>query len=137
MFDHRPTFDTERVCSIYSEKDGVSIKYVCSTAKGGENFSYDIFYRNTPHPEFGNKYFGLSVFGDGRMYINNADWVEDREFLVALYQGKYRYSQHRHDFVKVDGGFLDGGRAYDRVVGAVETKVAVVRDGEMRFKDEL
>lgn len=137
MFDHRPTLDIDKVCSFYSEKDGVGIKYVCSTAKGGEDFSYDIFYRNTPHPEFGNRYFGLGTFGDNRMVINNADWVEDHEFLVAPYLGKYRYSQHRHDFVKVDGGFLDGGRAYNRIVGDVETKVVVVRDGEMRYQDEL
>lgn len=137
MFNHRPNFNTEAVCSLYSEKDGVPIKYVCTTAKGGENFAYDIFYRDTPHPEFGNHYFGLTKFLDGRIFISNADWVEDHEFIVAPYGGSYVYSQHRHDFTKVDGGFLDGGRAYDRIVGDVETKVAVVRNGEMELKDEL
>jgi hypothetical protein len=56
---HNPLFDTDKVCKHYSEKDGVPIKYVCTSALGDEAQAMDIFYRDTPHPEFGNRYFGL------------------------------------------------------------------------------
>ena len=59
MIDHEPLFETERVCQLYQKKDGVPIKYVCTSASGGEARAMDIFYRDTPHPEFGNRYFGL------------------------------------------------------------------------------
>jgi hypothetical protein len=39
----------------------------------------DIFYRETPHPEFGNKYFCLFFRGDD-MYVANADYVEKLTF---------------------------------------------------------
>jgi hypothetical protein len=57
MIKHEPQFDTDKICKIYSEKDGVPIKYVCTSALGDEAQAMDIFYRDTPHPKFGNKYF--------------------------------------------------------------------------------
>jgi hypothetical protein len=56
---HNPLIDTDKVCKHYSEKDGVPIKYVCTSALGDEAQAMDIFYRDTPHPEFGNRYIGL------------------------------------------------------------------------------
>jgi len=28
---HYPLFNTEEVCKVYSEKDGVDVRYVCTT----------------------------------------------------------------------------------------------------------
>ena len=58
MIKHEPLFDTQKVCEHYTEKDGVPITYVCTSALGNEAWAMDIFYRETPHPEFGNHYFG-------------------------------------------------------------------------------
>jgi hypothetical protein len=57
---HRPILDAARVEKFYSEKDGVQVKYVCTSAPNQyATYAADIFYRDTPHPEFGNHYFGL------------------------------------------------------------------------------
>ena len=56
---HRPYMDTAKIEKIYSVKDGTPVKYVCTSAFRDEAQAMDIYYRETPHPEFGNKYFGL------------------------------------------------------------------------------
>ena len=57
---HSPLFDTAKVEQLYTEKDGVLVKYVCtSAAYSTAEFAADIFYRETPHPVFGNYYFAL------------------------------------------------------------------------------
>jgi hypothetical protein len=131
---HRPILNVAKVCDLYSEKDGVPIYYVCTTAKGSEAFAKDIFYRETPHPEFGNKYFALFVDTFG-YYISNADWVEELTFDCIFVGGKWCYSRHRHDFLSLsDGSFIDGGRAYTRMGGKEsipEMKTFVVRNGRM------
>lgn len=136
---HRPILDTNRIIAHYSEKDGVPIKYVCTSALGGESQSMDIFYRNTPHPEFGNRYFGLfySAAYDG-LAIINADAIEDVEFGMKQVNGKWHYSQHRHDFYSVGPVSIDGGRAYFRVVGdmSLPTKFFEIKDGEFVEKNE-
>lgn len=135
--DHRPLFDTDKVCEHYSAKDGVPVKYVCTSALGSEAQAMDIFYRETPHPEFGNRYFGLYNANDyggvrGGIMITNADAIEDVEFGMKEVDGQWHYSQHRHDFHTVGDVSLDGGRAYFRVVGNVNkpTKWLKVKDGE-------
>lgn len=135
--DHRPLFDTDKVCEHYSKKDGVDIKYVCTSALGSEAQAMDIFYRETPHPEFGNRYFGLynaNAYGGvrGGIMITNADKIEEAEFGMKEVDGQWHYSQHRHDFYTVGDVSLDGGRAYFRVVGNVNlpTKFFAVKDGE-------
>jgi hypothetical protein len=57
---HHPIFDIAKVEALYSEKDGVPVRYVCTSAPNkSATYAVDIFYRETPHPEFGNHYFGL------------------------------------------------------------------------------
>jgi hypothetical protein len=127
---HRPLFDTDKVCEHYSAKDGVSVKYVCTSAIGGEAQAMDIFYRETPHPDFGNRYFGLYYIGENVM-ITNADAIESAEFTVMEVNGGWHYSRHRHDFYTVGDVSLDGGRAYFRCVGNVDrpTKNVKIKDG--------
>ena len=136
---HRPYLDTKKVVELYEKKDGVPIQYVCTSTLGSEEFAMDIFYRDTPHPEFGNRYFGL--YRDNRfssdqfqLYITNADKVEDTSFDMIESNGKWHYSQHRHDYNQVGGIAIDGGRAYTKLVGSeikgVEVKTFVVRNGE-------
>lgn len=136
---HRPYLNTKKVIELYERKDGVPIKYVCTSALGSEEFAMDIFYRGTPHPEFGNKYFGL--YRDNRfssdqfqLFITNADAVEETSFDMINVNDQWHYSRHRHDYNDVGGVAIDGGRAYTRLVGSdlkgIETETFVVRDGE-------
>jgi hypothetical protein len=125
-------FDVEKVAAHYERKDGVPIKYVCTSALGGQDFAVDVFYRSTPHPEFGNRYFGLyrNMYAAGaQIMITNADIIEDLEFaMVQDNEGVYHYSAHRHDYKIVDGAMVDGGRAYVRSSGPVT--MFKVKDGE-------
>lgn len=131
---HHPLFDTARVEKLYSEKDGVPVKYVCTSAPNEHaDYAADIFYRETPHPEFGNHYFGL--FYDPitkHLMITNADVIEDLEFGMLEGPEGWEYSQHRHDFRGIGECSIDGGRAYIRRVGdlSVPMKVMTVVDGE-------
>tara|TARA_B110000503_G_C7107521_1_gene396594 strand:- start:45 stop:470 length:426 start_codon:yes stop_codon:yes gene_type:complete len=134
MIKHEPLFDTEKVCRLYSEKDGDPVKYVCTSALGDEAQAMDIFYSDTPHPEFGNRYFGIYrnyVMSDGLM-ITNADRIEKQEFgLVEDDGGNLQYSAHRHDYKQfANGNMIDGGRSYIRSSGCPVYRY-VVRDGEM------
>lgn len=133
---HRPIFDREKIIEHYSGKDGVPVKYVCTSALGSESQAMDIFYRDTPHPEFGNRYFGLywntPIGAKGMMMITNADKIEDAEFGMVEVDGQLHYSQHRHDYYSVGGVAVDGGRAYFRRAGdlTVPAKFLKVKDGE-------
>lgn len=120
MIINNPVYiDPKKVEEIYTERDGVPVKYVCSSALDNEEFALDIFYRETPHPKFGNRYFGLYVNGTGHLMIVGADKIEAAEFaMLADKNGDLHYSAHRHDFKNVEGvGFIDGGRAYTRMGG--------------------
>ena len=133
MIKHEPLFDTDKVCEHYTQKDGVPVTYVCTSALGDEAQAMDIFYRETPHPEFGNRYFGLfrnALSGD--LMITNADKIEQAEFgLVEDDDGNLQYSAHRHDYKRFwNGNMIDGGRAYIRS-SMCEVKHYVVRNGEM------
>ena len=130
---HRPMLDTEKVCELYSEKDGVPVTYVCTSALGSESQAMDIFYRETPHPEFGNRYFGLYYSAHTQsLMITNADAIETAEFGMIEMNGQLHYSQHRHDFYTVGNVALDGGRAYFRLVGDISAPAQWfnVKDGE-------
>ena len=136
MIKHEPRFDTEEVCKFYSKKDGVPIKYVCTSALGDEAHSVDIFYRETPHPIFGNRYFGLYHHPiTGIIMVTNADKVEEREFgLIEDDAGNLQYSAHRHDYKQFENGnMIDGGRAYIKS-SACPIHMHIVRDGEMKSR---
>jgi len=136
-FNHRPLYDTDVIAKHYSEKDGVDVTYVCTTALDNSSFAMDIFYRETPHPEFGNRYFGIYTSPlTGDTMITNADRVEDYEFTCSPGSNEQLvYSQHRHDMVDVYGGALDGGRAYFRAIGRPNLFTARVKDGIMGVID--
>ena len=143
---HRPIFDTAAVEKLYSEKDGVPVKYVCTSAPNQyATYAADIFYRETPHPEFNNHYFGLynaNNYGGvrgGSVMITNADMIEDLEFGMKEHNGEWHYSQHRHDFYTIGDVSLDGGRAYFRCVGNVRkpTKFFEVKDGQFVEKSDV
>ena len=131
---HEPLFDTAKVEKIYTEKDGVDVKYVCTTDLRASDVPVDVFYRETPHPQFGNRYFGIYYdrIRDCTMIIN-ADIVESLEFGMILVDGKYYYSQSHHDYKVVGDKMIDGGRAYIRSSGdAVATHV---KNGGFYIKD--
>ena len=138
MIKHMPLFDTDKVCELYSKKDGVPVNYVCTSALGDEAQAMDIFYRDTPHPTFGNRYFGLynNPF-TGNLMITNADRIESVEFgLVEDDDCNLQYSAHRHDYKRFENGnMIDGGRAYIKS-SMCEVKHYVVRNGEMVKEDD-
>ena len=114
---HPRLFNTDKVAKFYTEKDGVDVTYVCTTDLQISDQPMDIFYRDTPHPEFGNKYFGLRKFED-QMLITNADRVEDYEFgMIQDKDNNWYYSSCHHDCLFIDGKMIDGGRAYIRHTG--------------------
>jgi hypothetical protein len=134
IIQHEPLFDTAEVEKIYSEKDGVEVKYVCTTDLRASDVPVDVFYRATPHPEFGNHYFG--IYYDhvrGCTMITNADVVEELEFGMIEADGKYYYSQSHHDYKVVEGKMIDGGRAYIRSSGGAT--VMRITNGKFYAKD--
>jgi hypothetical protein len=150
MIVHEPLVDTEKVCKLYSEKDGVPVTYVCTTDLGRSDLPVNVFFRETPHPDFGNRYFGLYYAGDGHLYIINADSVESLEFgMVEDGEGNLHYSKCHHDFKYIPGKedlfevqnsvFIDGGRKYVRVGGNPPPKVYYykVENGEFVEQDTV
>jgi len=127
---HEPITETEMVCRHYAERDGCEIRYVCTSDLVADNMPADIFYRTDPHPEFGNRYFGIyyDAYRDAT-YICNADIIESKEFgVVENDEGELVYSQSRWDYKAFrNGNTIDGGRAYIRGCGY---KVMKVVDGE-------
>ena len=116
---HPYQFDKEKIESHYTEKDGVSVKYVCTTDLKASDRPVDIYYRATPHPEFGNRYFGL--YNDrmnDRVMICNAEIVEDFEFgMIKDSDNNWYYSSSHHDCIFIEGKMIDGGRQYIRHTG--------------------
>ena len=125
---HYPISKIEQVEKIYSQNDGVPVKHVCTTEF--RDFVADVFYRETPHPDFGNRYFAI-FFRDDEPYIANADQIENFTFgMVENDDGDLEYSQSRHDYKSFDNGnMIDGGRDYIRSSGKV--KIFTVKNGKM------
>ena len=112
--NHDPLFDRDKVIEHYEKKDGVTVTYVCTTDLRASDVPVDVFYRETPHPKFGNRYFGL--FYDnvrGHTMITNADIVEELEFGMVYDGSVWHYSQSHHDYKSFpNGAMIDGGRVY-------------------------
>lgn len=124
---HEPQFNTAKVIAHYEKKDGVPITYICTTDIHASDVPMDVFYRATPHPEFGNRYFGL-YYRNGNLMITSADKIEELEFGMVEVDGKYYYSQSHHDYKVVGGKMIDGGRAYIRTSHGAD--VFKIQDGK-------
>ena len=133
---HDPIFNTEAIIEHYERKDGVDVKYVCTTDLVSGDVPVDVFYRETPHPEFGNRYFGL--YWDtvrNNLMITNADVVESFEFGMIEQDGKYYYSQSHHDYKTLDNGkMIDGGRVYIKTSQGCDAVMRVI-NGKFIAKD--
>jgi hypothetical protein len=139
---HRPILDAKLVCEHYTAKDGVPVTYVCTSALGSEAQAMDVFYRETPHPEFGNRYFGLYISynydsAEGTVMITNADRIEDLTFEMIKVNDQYHYSRHRHDFHSVGDVSIDGGRAYTKLVGNVNVPRATLKVVNGQFEEVI
>ena len=120
MIKHNPILNIDKAIKHYEQKDGVAIIYCCTSELSISDMVFDIFYRESPHPQFGNHYFGLRVNHTGDIYINNADAIENFTFsMIKDSKGNYHYSRSHHDFVQVDRNMIDGGRQYVRCGGRV------------------
>jgi hypothetical protein len=138
---HFPMLDVQTAERLYSEKDGVPVKYVCTTELKSYGTVRDVFYREMPHPVFGNRYFGLGYSydfsGKTQLTIANADAVETLEFICIEDRDLWTYSQGTHDFRSWGKVAIDGGRSYLRLVGdvgQVESAIFAVKDGEFKWK---
>jgi len=133
---HETLLNKEAIIEHYSEKDGVDVKYVCTTDLVSSDVPVDVFYRETPHPQYGNRYFGL--YWDhhrGHLMITNADVVESFEFGMIEQDGKYYYSQSHHDYKTLDNGkMIDGGRAYIKTSHGCDVVMRVI-NGKFIAKD--
>ena len=130
---HSPILDTEAALEHYKSEGA---KYVCTTELKAYGIPVDVFYRPTPHPVYGNRYFGLyrDDFSNF-VYICNADAVEELKFnVIGNGKGRWTYSQYAHDLVSWGEGYIDGGRAYTRVGGNVLNRVKslCIVDGEFK-----
>ena len=131
---HSPIFDRDKIIKHYTEKDGVEVKYVCTTDLRASDVPVDVYYRETPHPQFGNRYFGIYYSYNGDLMITNADSIESLIFGMIKVNGDYHYSQSRHDFKKFeDGQYIDGGRNYVR--SNVSITQMVVKDGKFIYNN--
>ena len=136
MVKHSPiSKDINKIIKLYSEKDGVEIKYVCTSSIRERGRIYDIFYRadNSEHPEFGNRYFGITYI-DGLPWIGNADNIENLTFNTV----NGVYSRNEHDFVPTGLDVsIDGGRDYLRLVGNISApvKTYIIKNGEFMEKE--
>jgi hypothetical protein len=125
---HHPFFDTMIIGEHYSQKDGVPLEYVCTSAPNKyADYAADIFYRETPHPEYGNRYLGVYRNGDNQIMITNCDMIEDLSFSMIEGVAGWEYSQHRHDYRHVGQTAIDGGRSYTKLVGDVKATVKVMK----------
>lgn len=131
MIKHYPNLNIKDIEKHYTEKDGVPIKYVCTSSINPDTtYAYDIFYREDPHPKFGNRYFGIIAF-DKKAYITNADRIEDFDFYMLVDEdGDYYYSQHRHHFIKIKDDYIDGGRAYVHYNNPTKIVYMKMKNGE-------
>lgn len=133
---HHSIFDKDKVEKHYSEKDGVPVHYVCTSAPNAHAaYAADIFYRETPHPEFGNHYFGLYYNHEHQIMITNADMIEQLDFGMVEGPDGWEYSQHRHDFRQVGDVAIDGGRSYVRRVGDVSVPCKIMKVINGKFEE--
>lgn len=132
---HFPILNMEAILEYYKSE---GVKYVCTTELKPYGNVYNIFYRPTPHPVHGNRYFGLRRTTDGNVCITNADTVENLEFCV-IDNGKdeWTYSQYTHDFLSWGQSYIDGGRAYTRVGGNPLPKVVSLKVVDGEFVEHL
>lgn len=132
---HEPVFDVNIITEHYTKQDGVPVQYVCTTDLRASDVPVDVYYRETPHPKFGNRYFGVYFdhFRDNLM-ITNADIVEELEFgMIKDKEGTFHYSQSHHDYKVIDDKMIDGGRVYTRSShGAVSMRIV---NGKFFAKD--
>jgi hypothetical protein len=132
---HPNIFEIDKVIEIYEKKDGVDIKYVCTTDLRVSDLPADIFYRSTPHPEFGNRYFGLYKNHLGQLMITNADIVEDLEFgMIKSSNNEWYYSSSHHDCIFIEDKMIDGGRQYIRSSGLED--IFNIVDGEFVYEQQ-
>jgi hypothetical protein len=134
---HKPQFNIEKVTAHYTKKDGVPVHYVCTSDLDESDRPFDIYYRDTPHPEHNNFYFGLYTDDEDRMMICKADSIEKYQFGMISDQDEWVYSRSHHDLVETDSGHIDGGRRYIKRGGDLDNQkhvVAKVVDGEFVTK---
>jgi hypothetical protein len=140
---HRPITNIQSVIDSYTKRDGVPVTYVCTTGKEFSVDHGDVFYQDTPHPKFSNRYFIIFEDKTTRLTkqplynIASADWVEDLSFGMIKVDGQYHYSRNRHDYVAVGDSFIDGGRAYVRRGGVTVPPMITLKVKDGNFVEEL
>lgn len=117
---HRPFYaDVVKAEKLYSKKEGVPVKYVLTSSLDARGIAVDIYFRETPHPQFGNRYFGL-FRTNGTIAICDADPIEGLFIDTIKADAGWIYSTNVLDMVTMvhdgEGVSIDGGRDYRRIL---------------------
>lgn len=85
-----------------------------------------LFWQDTPpDPSFSNYFFlyyrpinPFDLESPMQLYITGGGHVEDQKFLGMITdRGDFIYSRGRHDFLELDGSYVDGGDSYFKTGG--------------------
>lgn len=87
------------------------------------------FYCQHPQHPFHNKYFALYEMHNC-VYISDGSHFEGKQIDSLKIDDKYYYSSGVHDFVSVDGFFIDGGDRYTRTNAPDKLVKLTMKDGK-------
>lgn len=130
---HTTVTQIDKVIETYKNTEGVDINYVCTTDLITVDLPVDVFYRETPHPEHGNNYFGLIVEGD-KIKILNADMITNLHFgMVQNDEGMLEYSRSANDAKAFqNGNTISGGRV--RIKSNAPCDIFKIVDGNLQLE---
>tara|TARA_B110000305_G_scaffold114180_1_gene128443 strand:- start:546 stop:989 length:444 start_codon:yes stop_codon:yes gene_type:complete len=130
---HTTVTQIDKIIETYKRTEGTDIVYVCTTDLITTDFPNDIFYRDTPHPEFGNQYIGIAVEGDN-ITVCNADQIVNLHFgIVENDEGLLEYSRSKSEVKEfANGNTISGGRASIQSNAPVD--IYKVVDGSLRLE---
>jgi len=87
------------------------------------------FYCQSPQDPSHSKYFALYKMYNC-FYISSGSHFEGRQIYSLKINDKYYYSSSVHDFVSIDGFFIDGGDLYTRTNAPDKLVKLTMKDGE-------
>ena len=137
--------ETNTNLNIVYIEDSFSAKYVGEFAikangAGWTTFPVSVFYTETPHPE-GSNYFGIILEGNNSLICNAISVVEETwTGLLNKETNNVVYSAFGHDFQRLDGLFIDGGKDYIRATltdNSEFVKLKIEKDKIIVIRDNI
>lgn len=130
---HDTVTNIDKIIETYKATEGVDIIYVCTTDLVVGNVPVDVFYRDTPHPDFKNHYFGVYPEGT-QVKVCNADMITNLHFgVVENDEGALEYSRSLAETKSfANGNQIGGGRI--RIQCNAPCDIYKVHEGRMRLE---